>query len=531
MATDSTPAMTIDRRLGPQILPKDSDSKSHDSGFIKIIILFDDADASEDVISASADMGATKDEGEPTAKLEVVLNNHNNQYARRLFPHITTVMSWIVVQRNVVHGPSLRVETTTYPFFFGIVNEVNLNHDTVTVQCGDEASKGETCGSADLTWFAGATVEERVNDILSVAGSEIRLSVIKQTNLPEVKPPAYAPTSQSTNQNITDTTKLAYFNWSVPADQIGRLLVIDKDYTVSDGRDEDVTAFMVDPGDCESVVGHCNVIEAIADSPFPQESTAYAIPASDSSKTYVLKFNEKTIIDHGVLNAPSYRVPQLTAESLDRYVNNLKSIYEDYDDRLVTPEIVSRIPLLFSNINFSVWFYDIPQVRLGGSRTSIGHDRVSYSDYDQLSTLWKRYQLLLSVRRKKVSYDGANGVITQMECRKREEKMASGGNPVDEKFQLAAKKVEGLLGATMGEKNWTAMAYDPETGQVLVMDGLTEDEARDYVTTRRTPRDSIYESWYKDYTGYTPWGYAIGGRIVDRNELPSDWSTYILPKK
>jgi len=505
---------------------------SQSSGFVRIILFFDYMDASEDVISASTDMGSTKEEGDQVAKLEVVLNNHDDQYARRLIPLTTTVMSWIHVQRNVVEGEKLTIVNELFPFFFGLVNEVNLNGDTATVSCGDEMSKGNACGEADLTWFGGEKdVKGRVEDILSVAGPEIDVLVQKYVKQTEAYASTQAYTNESTSQNISNTVRLTRFEWAVPADQVGRLLIIDKDYQAGT-TEEDLTEFVTDPGDNESIVGHCNDVTVVGDSIMPEDSPAWAVLASDSTLTYTLDYNNKSVDTHGYIPSINHRIPNFNSENIDILKRNILDVYDSYKDRLITPTVASKIPLLFSHIRYDYMFYDIPEIEPGTPELSIGHDNVNYNEYHersmQLSTKWKNVTLRVSVRRKKTTYDGSVGVLTTLECRRLEEEITSGGKKLPDKFKRAA-----FSGGTMlGEPTHHLLAYDPDDGRVYAMYFQSVDEMNDFINNGRTPDNSKYENWSKHYMGWTPWGYVYDGKIApDKapSPTPPEGYSWILP--
>lgn len=138
-------------------------------------------DASEDIISLTTDQGSSKQEGDATAKMTVTLNNKNHQYANKILPQVTLVYSWIEVQRNVINGKGLTVVTERFPLYFGRVQEVNLNHETCVVDCGDESSLMDGSVDFDYTWFPTIPIEERVQDILDAMNPPVHLEVEKMS--------------------------------------------------------------------------------------------------------------------------------------------------------------------------------------------------------------------------------------------------------------------------------------------------------------------------------------------------------------
>lgn len=457
-------------------------------------------DASGDIISLTTDQGSSKQEGDATAKMNVILNNKNHKYANKILPQVTLVYSWMEVQRNEVEGKLLRVITERFPLYFGRVQEVNLNHETCTVDCGDETSVMEGSVEFDYSWFPTIPIEERVQDILDATDPPVLLVAEKivsgETN--DVNPEMYTATNESGQSNVSMITKGQALDWTVPSDQPFRLIICDSKLR-SGTTDEDLTNFVIDPQDNESIVGHCNHVIVLGDGVFTIDKENKNVVASDSNLAWGESKNEVSIQKYGEINARIYRFPWIcTQEEAQRIADNIIEIYRSYEDRLITPVVASKIPMLHSYFHYNI---------IGGYDQPEAYKRATGGDEPFTRTIH------VKVLRKRVTYDSASGVTCQLECLRRFDAIEEGGKiPDDFETQVYNR----ILDENGNPISWFLFVLNPASGDVYVLQTDDWDLVQRFMNGWY-PADFSY--WNTTYTSgpelpQPRWGKVYRGKLV-----------------
>lgn len=516
MAIDIGINTFVTRDIIATIDPSSSDRLSFDTGYIKASISFlvpDDLDGNkstsdwldvdDDIISLTTDQGTSKQEGDATAKMTITLNNNNMKYSGKLIPQMTLVASFIEVERNEVNGKMLNVVRETYPLYFGRVQEVSMNNETCTVECGDESSTMESSVEFDLTFFPTKTSKERIEEILDAMDPRPLLDVEKIDDFlkdatgesvekhPDITIEGYTTSSQSAQSNTSTALKDMSLDWAVPSDQIGRLIILNNETVYRAGDDnQDLTAFTLDPSDGESIIGHCNVITVIADSSKDPEGTSKNVKRSNSTPTYREFKDDESITKYGRLESKVYAFPNLASDDqITNYGNNLLDLYKSYENRVLTPTIVSKIPMLGAKFNYSINGY-------GYNDNFLKSDLYLNSDVGEES----KNTITVKMLRKQVSYD-SSGVVCQLECKRWSEDLEA-GEKIPEHWKRAADKTAEAEGAS----TWTLWMINPDTGVIRVYPHATQSEYESFMTDSTNPVDE--SEWNKQYVGDTPFGRA-----------------------
>lgn len=435
--------------------------------------------ASPDVISISTDQGNSKQEGDATAKLTVTLSNNNNFYAGKLIPQMSEVQSWITVERNIVNGSSLTVEKKLFPLYYGVVQEVQLNHETCTVECGDESSKMECSDLYDLTFFPDQTAYQRATDILDSIDPRPNLNIKDlSTEAQNIQIESFMPATQSGQSNMSEMLKAMSLDWAVPSDRWMRLIIFNKEINWGVTDWGDITEFVVDAGDSESIIGFCNVVTIIADG---HNVSALGLDknlaSSDSGKSFIEfptpeeQKTDESILKYGRLESPAYTMPNLsTTEEIENFATNLLDLYASYEDRTLTPTIVSFIPFLNDKFNYTIHGTTTPP--LSSTQTSSIHPGAE-TPVDR--------DIYVKMLRKQVTYD-SGGVVVQTECFRKgfdEEE----GDPSDDVMldKKATKYWDTIIGDTY------TLWYKDEDGNIYVKYGATEQEMLDFINDNIKP--------------------------------------------
>jgi len=456
-------------------------------------------DVSADVISLTTDQGSSKQEGDATAKMTVTLNNKNHKYANALLPQVTLVYSWIEVQRNEINGKQLKVITERFPLYFGRVQEVNINHETCTVDCGDESSVMEGSVEFDYTWFPTVPIEERVQDILDATIPPVHLiaELIISDDTEIVNPEMYTATSESGQSNISMITKSQALDWTVPSDQPFRLIICDSKLR-SGTTDEDLTKFVIDPQDNESIVGHCNHVIVLGDGVFAIDKENKNVVASDSNGTWGEFKNDVSIAKYGEINARIYRFPWIcTQEEAQKIAENIIEIYRSYEDRLITPIVASKIPMLNSYFHYNI---------IGGYEQPEAYKNATGGEEPFPRTIH------VKVLRKRVTYDSASGVTCQLECLRRFDEIEEGGAiPSDYENQIMERDHDANGNPTF----WYLFVLNPASKEVYVLQTSNATWVEQF-------RNRIYpvsfSAWNQKYTsgpGFPAprWGRVVSGKL------------------
>lgn len=493
--------------------PSSNKDKSNKSGYIKAEVIFvnpNDIDSDGkpdiitvggeydengnetdgDVISINTDQISSKQEGDTTSKMTVVLNNNNQKYSGKLTPQATMVYSYIDVERNVVDEKSLTVIHEKFPLFFGRVQEVNMDEQTCTVECGDESSTLEGSVEFDINWFPDVPAKERVEDVLKALGVNVNLKVeqyVAEDKVHDLIMEGSTNSAESGASNISaGVTKPMGLDWEVPSDQLQRLIIMDSSYQTGD-EDIDVTDFVLVPVDNESVVGHINVAVVIGDSTKPEDTQDKNTVSSDSAKTTPVEAVDQESIDkYGRIEAPRRSCPWLSMKEANQFAINLIDMYKSYENRLLTPTIVSRIPMLNSRLHYRMQGYTYPE----NYKTSFNWKQSKLTDAVART-------LDLKVLRKKVKYD-VGGVLSDLEC-KRYWKEETPGTKVPDEWERKYKDI--------GEPgiDYALYAYNDKTGEVIVNYNASTAEYEAFILEGNWPSDP--ENWNHEHTGPTPFTY------------------------
>jgi len=433
-----TPAMII--------TPDSSDVLAIDSGYIKAVVSFgisgfEGIDASDDVISLSTDQSTDQTGAETTARMTVTLNNIHQRYAGVIVPHMTLVACHIIVVRNVIEGLNLTVVYNKYPVFFGRVAEVTLSDTEAVVTCGDETQQANAAATVDFAWYAGVPLIERTRNIVKATPNfDVDVMYAPDTEVPKYNLDGYVPSNQSAASAISVTTQSFMLDWIVPSDEPHRLLIKDSNYVKNKNVIMNLTEFVIEPGDNESIVGHCNVVTVSGDSQYEAGTQAGHTPSSISTyikyrtpttqqeydndpnnfttsdgtstdgtkiKTFtpngVLQTAWESIGNYGLIESPIYRVPAKNQEQLHPYAISMLMVYNSKLNELIKLKVCDVIPMLFTYVQWDMitgWADDVTPI---------------------FTTITAQ------VARKRVNYDASNGVIVDLELRRKSPAQAEAG--------------------------------------------------------------------------------------------------------
>jgi hypothetical protein len=474
------------------------------SGFIKATVGFLHANlpsylanTNDDIISLTTDQTSGKEEGDAVGKMTLTLNNANQQWADKLIPHVTIVASYIETERNVIgdDGKTLTVVHEQSPLFFGRISEISMTNEIATVECGDEAGQMDASPDIDYTWWVTKPLKDRFEDIIDATSGPINLDVYdkRSSKTKKIQIESYENSGLSSASATTGESKCSGVNWMAPSDQIGRLLIVDSNY-IQGLTETDVTDFLVTPSDNESIVGHCNRIRLSADSDFPTGTPAQNIPKSVN--ILVTYDNVESQEKYDILESPIYQFPNIPKDQAQDLVENIADIYDSYKDRLITPTLAWKVPMLNSLIYYRMHHYDTYEI--GAGKGVIKWE-------DDISE-----EIHMKVIRKCVSYD-SNGLIVNLECQ-RKEKIPADGNP---------KISDGnFLGILCYDGNPEFFYYDVDNKIAyrnlvpFTLGGRDWSEVRDAYFNDHTKPDR--DTWVPiDVGGYTtPWGVTQRGGVL-----------------
>ncbi len=498
--------------------PSNGGSLNNNYGYIRAWVAFMDAidgpdadldpdiiDVSDDIISLTTDQGTSKQEGDATAKFDVVLNNNNQKYARRFTPQVTMVFSYIDIERCIVDGASLKVVLDVYPLYFGRVQEVNMDHEVCTVSCGDEGTLAEASVAFDITWFPDVPPEERAQDIINALEYPSLIDKVEPYLQQRAKPiniEGNSNSAESGASGISGVTKSMSVDWQIPSDQLARLLIVDGTYQAR-SEDVDMLEFTLVPADNESIVGHCNSVAVIGDSTKVETDPDKNLTTSDSSLTTIVdveaSLDQESIDHYGIIEAPRRSCPWLSQKEANQFAINLMEVYKSYENRLITPTVVSKIPLLNSRMNYYLAGYSYPD----DFKSSIIYNQSGIGDVTSR-------MIDLKVMRKKVEYSNA-GVVVQLEC-KRYYDEATPGTEIPEYFEKYVIPV--------GDK-YELLAYNPRSGVMKYLEGMTKEQMEDFLrgywpdgewVMFTGPANEI-EDFIKAHPEYSGWRFVNGALI------------------
>jgi hypothetical protein len=459
-----TDTYTVDPSVKPSL----------DTGYIKANVSFLPPDSTrewfevdDDIISITTDQGTSKQEGDATAKMTVTLNNNNQKYANKFVPQATLVASYIEIERNVVNGNNIDVVFEAYPLFFGRVQEISMNHETCTVDCGDETSVMEGSVEFDFTWPPDVPLEKRINDIMDGMDPRPLLNVENglSEKIKQVVIEGNTSSAESGQSNISNVVRSSALDWTVPSDQPTRLILIDSKFRAGT-YDPDMTEFLQDPQDNESIVGYCNTVPIMAGTDKDPTGTEKAVTTSDSEKTYIPPdntANQEGIDKFGVVESKRYSLQWMNAEQAKQFQTNITDIYKSYEDRLITPVIVDKIPILSSYLHYLIRGASYPD------------------DYKSANGITEEEfvrQIDVKVLRKRVSYDGSSGVISQLECKRRGNESEEGG-VIPDNIEKDAQQLPG--------DRWILFTFNVDTGEIKAADKKTTAEKEAFMAGTHWP--------------------------------------------
>jgi len=284
----------------------------------------------------------------------------------------------------------------------------------------------------------------------------------------------------------------------VPSDQPFRLIVCDSKLR-SGTDDPDLTEFIVDPQDNESIVGHCNHVIVLGDGVFAIDKENKNVVASDSDQTWGEAKNDESIDKYGEINARIYRFPWIcTQEEAQKIAENIIEIYRSYEDRLITPVVASKIPMLNSYFHYNIaGGYEYP------------------SDYKRATGAEDPFTRSIAVKvlRKRVTYDASSGVTCQLECLRRFEEIEEGGAvPSDYETQIYERMFDDEGNAI----SWYLFVLNPATGQVYA---YQTDDWNLVLQFRNGYYPADLKYWNSTYTSgpglpEPRWGKVVRGKLV-----------------
>jgi hypothetical protein len=344
-----------------------------------------------------------------------------------------------------------------------------------------------------MTWMPERTAKERFESIIQNMDPvpELDLSDLDKFIDPEqnIKIQGKTTSSDSAVSNLTGIAKSMGLDWSVPSDQLDRIILMDRRY-VSGSKNPDLTEYVKVPADNESIVGHTNEVTVTSGSVFDSTSTSASIQGSNSD---ILTHTEKDLesqAKYGVIDARHYKMPWLTLDQMIMYSKNLIELYKSYEDRLISPTIIDVIPFLFSRFNYGIHGYDYPD---------------DYKKEMGITHIPTVKQIVLKLLRKRVQY-GSSGVTAELECVRWSEESGM-GTQVPDSYVLSNINTD--------PNKWTLFTLDPATGLIEAYQGATTAEKDAFMSTRTRPYDFIrnYSSaWWG--AKESPWGPVDDGHLV-----------------
>lgn len=472
-------------------------SPSLGTGYIKINISFTNPggameNVSKDIISISTDQGTSEQEGDATAKMTVTLHNPNNRYANHFIPQGTVVQSTIEIERNIVLGNKIEVTLEKYPLFFGRVQEITLDHEICTVECGDETSAMEASMEFEYTYDPSQSIKDRVQSMLDAMDPKPNLEIHGPYfgKSMELQLEWMATTEDYAKSNISGVTKSMGVDWEVPSDQIDRLVIMDHEGYRVGTTDPDLTDLIL-PSDNESIVGHVNDITVIYGNNSDPTSKAKNINTPTNREVTYRNFDPESVGKYGNLESRIFRMPWINTEDQAKaFVDNLIELYKSYEDRLITPTVIDYIPMLNSWMHYTIHGYN--------SLTSEGTEDP------------KDFLIQTKILRKRVTYD-TNGVVSQLECLRRAAEVTPGSEVPSDHEKSGTEII------LLGQNTTRYILWDKfPDGSIGVYIGATKDEYDDFM-------NGIYPdvTWDYDYTSdgtnqapHSPWGPVVNGYLT-----------------
>lgn len=476
-------------------------SPSLGTGYIKIDISFSNPGAafenvSNDVISVSTDQGTSEQEGDATAKMTVTLHNPNNRYANHFIPQATLVQSTIEIERNIVSGNKINVTREKYPLFYGRVQEITMDNEICTVECGDETSAMEASLDFEYTYDPEQSIKDRVQSMLDAMDPKTNLQVHGPYfgKSLELQLEWMATTEDYAKSNISSVCKSMGVDWEVPSDQIDRLIIMDHSGYRVGTSDPDLTDLIL-PSDNESIVGHCNNVTVNYGNNVNPTSYAKNIQTSTNREVTYQNSDEESVQKYGNLESKKFEMPWInTEEQAKAFVDNVLELYKSYEDRLITPTVIDYIPMLNSWMHYTIH----------------GYSSMSYEGTEEP----KDFLIETKVLRKRVTYD-TNGVVSQLECLRRSAEVTPGSEvPNDHERK----------GTPIGSE-------DPDNpdqyNEYILWDLFPDGSVGRYIGATKEQYDEFMRGIYPDVDwehGFTsdgsssnphsPWGPVVNGYLV-----------------
>ena len=370
-------------------ITQNANGSSSNQGGIRAYVTIGGDIVSTDVISITAEMASSYDEGNEQAKCTVTLHNASQKYGKKIAayewcPRITMIWAQAAIDYNKQDGS---VETSTYMIFQGFMSDAKYNHETAEVSFG--CISIEAAGSYDDSNWSPEDgyilkMQEVIKKIEDATDQEFPIMNLKQNSNQLIKQ-HFAPSDLSGNENLRsiaqDNKESFYFGHDFE-DNVYVVLTDNDSYTDTVFLDP----YVVEPGDTSNIFGHANDITVVGGSTELDETMRH-VPTSVKDDVFAHVENLDSIHKYGrspayikhELNLPKTQV-DLAAEIEDE---NFKA----YVDRDIKVVVANRIPKILSIVVFQV-----PDVASG-------------------ELTW----ITAGVKKKQVEYS-SSGIISHLEC-------------------------------------------------------------------------------------------------------------------
>jgi hypothetical protein len=363
------------------------------SGGIKNFTFIGGYDVSSDVISITTDHVSSESEAVEPSTCKVTLDNSGQMYGHAIvsgafIPGKTFIQSFVVVERNVISGNSFSVDTQPYILFTGVVNNSSYNNQTATIEC--ICISGFGAGTEkDRSWSADTLLITKFEELIADSENFVGIMVIDRTTSKDPKKASFTPSKLSLNEALRSVTTghSKDFYFSTDESLIPAIFICDEG---SYYERRDLDGFVIDPGDCTSLVGYANKVTVVAENVSNVFEKASIPDSQKKNVQYTTPDDEEEFKKYGKIEAPICYDPTIyTFNDAKIRAEALLEWYKTFEDRETKVTICDIIPLVRSIVT-----YMVPDVKTGSGNI----------------------QIMAGVNRKRVEYS-SNGVITQLECK------------------------------------------------------------------------------------------------------------------
>ena len=416
------PAPPVDPPIPPDVpniphdpsLPSDVYIGNRDIPYgLSCLVIIGGIDCSDEVVSISAELISSQDEGAEPSKCTIVLHNskvingveHPNYYGERINnsdwrPRKTKVGAIAFIKRVVTgittdsKGQQVAsfsyLPPEKYPIFFGLVALPSYNHELVTIECECALGGLRDAGSKDYSWDASDTLTKKVQMIIDEAQKETGLPYYLedkiQGDVELIQRKDYILGTYTRADGIKELVNQHLISFysepdsedvQIPSDDtLLKIILYSSSYNKGIYK---LDPYVLDPGDCTSILHWANRVVVIPvgdNNPTDTDGWTYssAVEQNKAIMPDMAEADDDEMADilglqsiYGVIEAPTVRDPNIsTLEEAKKKARQVLIDYSQYKDRDIKVSVATIVPPLLSLCDFVV-----PDVRSGRSVANI----------------------------------------------------------------------------------------------------------------------------------------------------------------